>query len=84
MAKVFMKRILALALASMRFGTHIPSLMWVCSIMMREPASKCAGNPNDKGAITRASALIQPKSCLSIHSLPSTLANILPYFPRAW
>ena len=39
-------------------------------------------NPIENGSITWPSTLIHTRSCVSIHTVPSTLAKALPNFPR--
>jgi hypothetical protein len=84
MSRLFRKRILAPARTSRRFGTQTASPTEICSRTTCEPrCTRATNSPIENGCVTCPSTLIQPKSDLSIQSLPSTLENILPYWPRA-
>src|SRR5258707_10404186 len=77
MSKLFRNRMRAAARISIRFGTQTASPIHVCSKMMCEPRStRAKTNPIENDCVTWPSTFIQPKSCLSTQSLPSTLENI--------
>lgn len=79
MTRLFNRKILAAARTSTRIGIQIRSSSRVCSIITCEPRSRrTRNNPSENGSITCPSTLIQTRSCMSIHTVPSTLENTLP------